>query len=120
MENPNSSLADLIKEQYRKGVIIVSKLAIGTKLEVKTANSVYQIEIIDPKNQKLRIQGGSQFVKVTDAELIGSTWGGSALWADRIGRDMYMELFARGIALSTLPVERVVIKGDKWEYRMEW
>jgi len=120
MEDPNSSLADLIKEQYRKGVIIVSKLAIGTKLEVKTTNAVYQIEVVDPKKQKLRIQGGSQFAKVTDAELTGSTWGGSALWADRIGRDMYMELFARGIALATLQVESVVIKGDKWEYAMEW
>ncbi len=115
-----SNLVDLIKEQYRKGVIVVSKLVAGTKLEVKTTNAVYQIEVVDPKKQKLRIQGGSQFPKTTDAELTGSTWGGTALWADRIGRDMYMELFAKGIALATLQVESVKVIGDKWEYRMEW
>lgn len=120
MDNQSVNLVDLIRAQYKKGVLVVSKLQPGTKLEVKTTNAVYAIEIVDPKKQKLKIKGGSQFPKVTDAELTGSTWGGSALWADRIGRDMYMELFSNGIALATLPVESVVVIGDKWEYRMEW
>ena len=116
----NVNLVDLMKEQYHKGLLVVSKLQVGTKLEIKTTNAVYIVEVLDPKKQKLRIKGGSQFSKTTDVELTGSTWGGSAIWPDRIGRDMCMELLSNGIALSTLAVESVVVKGDKWEYVMEW
>jgi hypothetical protein len=48
-------------------------------IRLRTLNSEYRIELIDPPTQRVIVQGGSFFLEPTEAIIRGSTCGGSML-----------------------------------------
>lgn len=94
MNHPN--LSDEINRNLAKseieGGVFLSKLAPGTKLKVQTRNTLYRIEVVEGGSGKVEIQGHSRYCPdPTPARIHGSTWGGSMLKMNFIGRGMNLE-----------------------------
>ena len=76
----NTSGADL--RQLNKGDLVF----------IRTMNSLYRIEILDPASNQVTIQGGSFFSLPTSALLRGSSKGGAILKMGWIGVGLQMEI----------------------------
>lgn len=98
--------------------IDVSKLEPGTVILVKTRNSNYEITI--QKNGLVLLKGGQHLPEAKQARFNGSTWGGTCLKVDWIGHEMYMEFLMEKRILTTTKVLEATVKGDGWEYKMDW
>ena len=96
----------------------LSKLKPGTIVEVNTQNTLYTIQVLE--GGKIQIQGGNLFPEKTKTGFCGSTWGGSAIKVDWIGKEMCMEILQPGKKqhILTTGVQHVKIKGDDWEYKL--
>lgn len=96
----------------------IMKLKPGTKLEVYTKNTLYEIEKID-FGDNFYAQGGKHLQKRKKIKLHGSTYGGSAIKIDYIGLNMQME-FAIGKEriITTSPIEKIKVVGDGWHYEI--
>jgi len=107
--NDLESLVELVRE---KEGIEIDKLDPGTKLVLKTKNSVYDVEIID-KNKVLiqggrRVNGSIRYIKPTSVIIVGATFGGSIIKVGWIGENMHMEIYEHATKkriLITTPVK---------------
>lgn len=85
-------LQALIEEQTEDVGLFVNQEKPGTIIRVQTQNSTYTLTVIDDK--KVTIQGnGRYFNEPGEAEVVGSTWGGSMLKMNWVGVGMCMEIF---------------------------
>lgn len=121
------TLQDRIKDA--KEGLTLSTLNSGTVLLLETLYSFYRIEIVDGK--KCKVQGGmtktgeDRIPSPTRGIIIGSTWGGSAIKTDWIGKEMHLEL-AYGEDLEnkliTSRIKNVTIEAPdgSWSYSMDW
>lgn len=101
----------------------ISTLNRGTILRVKTMNSEYVIQLLE-KN-KVLVQGGKYFEQPTKAVFKGSTWGGSMLKLEWIGKNMSMEFgYSLKNGLDTVLTSGVqavkVIPEDGITFLLEW
>ena len=62
-----------------QGGICVDEMSALERLVVKTANSTYEIILVDPGHARVLIRGGAFFPVYTPARLAGSSLGGSFL-----------------------------------------
>lgn len=112
--------------------IQIDKLEERTKLSVETRNSVYEMVILDNESTDMQISvelsggtlrdGETRYEDSVRAFFVGSTFGGSLLQLDWIGKDMCMEFFYDGRVLVTSPVENVEIEAPdgSWNYSLDW
>ena len=118
MQHIDDKILKRLAEQEKRGGIQIGMLQPGTRIEAKTKNTLYEIEILDPVNRPLiiKIHGGSYFKEPASVQLNGSTWGGAMLKLGWLGIGMCME-FAE---CTTTPVQSLkVIAPDKsWEYEI--
>jgi hypothetical protein len=103
----------------------ISLLVCGTKIVLETRNSFYEIEIIE--NSNAFIYGGTKgddvhFKKQTRVVLNGSTFGGSLIKLDWIGKDMQLELQNGNKRFLTSPIVEATVEGPdgSWSYSMGW
>lgn len=118
-------IRELVDEQEREGGICIDNLAVGTKIEVRTKNSLYVLTVVDPAKQIVKVIGGKHLPEEIEVIFQGSTFGGSILKPGWIGHEMYMEMTIKREhknVLTTGPVKSAkVIAGDgTWEYKLEW
>jgi hypothetical protein len=100
----------------------------GTKINVETCNSVYQIEIV--YKSEITIMGGMKsdgeirFPSPTPAAFVGCTWPGVHLLKSYwIGEQMMMEVFLEdGGLIRTSPIVNVEVeaKDESWSYSLDW
>jgi len=81
-------------------------------LTVTTANSIYQILVVDPVESQVLVQGGQFFPQLTEARFIGASFGGSFLKTAWLGRGLRMEICARGQRIVTSPVDHIELRKD--------
>lgn len=113
-------IQNLIDEQQELGGIDIYQLKAGTKLIVKTKNSIYKFTVTKEKGV-LWAQGGKLLPHVQKVRLAGSTFGGSILKIGWIGYLMNMELWIdKKNYITTTPVRSAIIQGKDWSYKMEW
>ena len=98
--------------------IYVSKQVQGTKISVQTKNSTYKIEVLDTEGE-VRVIGGL-FEVSSVARFNGSTFGGTMLKMDWIGKDMHMEFQDDERIYTTSLVREATIFGLGWVYAMGW
>jgi len=110
--------------EEEKGVTI-SNLPTGTKINVETNHSIYQIVITD--GIKITILGGMlrsgefRFPTPVPATIFGSTWVfTNMLKLDWIGRGMQLEFGIEEGAIRTSPINGIEIESadGAWSYAM--
>lgn len=100
-------LLQKIKDSEREGGFSIFSSVPGTRINVYTQNSLYDITVIDSAKKEILIKGtGRYFNKPTRAFLSGSTYGGSVIKMGWIGLDMNMEVFAEGRSVTMSPTRR--------------
>lgn len=97
--------------------IDVNRLKTGTKLKIKTINSLYEFEVL-PERGYLLAQGGKYIKEKQVVWLTGSTYGGSMLRIGWISLDMHMEIWIGKRKLTTSCVKNAMIIGDNWKYSL--
>ena len=88
-------VAKQVKEAKNKHGFMVSKLDFGTKIILHTVCSRYEIQL--HTNQKAFISGGNRpdksirFPGPVEIIILGSSWGGSMIQTDWVGKSMHFE-----------------------------
>lgn len=115
MDHPNvdPSVNKNITEQEKRGGIDLTKLALGTKIEVRTRASSYFIEAMG--NDYFTVRGGKNFPTATVVGINGSTWGGTMLKMGWLGIGMNIE-FANNVLTSSVQSLKVIAPDGSWNY----
>jgi hypothetical protein len=92
----------------------LADLAPSDVLEVRTRNSCYLISSIGLRDVRVLVMGGTFFPLPREAQLVGSTLGGSAVKLGWIGRGFCLELLQDGHRVVTTRVRgiRVIAGAD--------
>ncbi len=89
-----------------EGVCLASLAAID-QLEVRTRNSLYQITLLGSGEGRVLVRGGSFFPAWSEAQLSGSTLGGSFLKIGWVGCGFCMEFLNQGQRIVTTRVREI-------------
>lgn len=134
MEVYNPHIAEYILRainENRDG-IQVDKLEEGTKLSVETRNSIYEMVIVDNDTTDSQIfieisggtlqDGGVRYEDPVPGFFVGSTFGGSLLKLNWLGKGMCMEFSQEDRVLTTSRIMNVEIEAPdgSWSYSLGW
>jgi len=110
----------LIEDQKNSNGIDIRRLPIGTRIRVRTRNTVYHMIIRG--DREVTVRGGRYFPFPTRTYLPGSTWGGSMLMVGWIGHSMNIELHhpLTDKIVTTTSVQEAEVIGQNWKYQMDW
>lgn len=119
---------EIIKKAKEDPGFHISSLSPGTKFLVETRNSKYQFVVLENNEATvvggIRKDGTVRYTEPARVSIVGSTWGGSCIKVDWIGRDMYIEIYdhERKKRFLTTEVKNAIIEaGDgAWSYSMDW
>jgi hypothetical protein len=92
-----------------RGGVRVDEMATLERLIVKTANSTYDIILVDPERAGVLIRGGAFFPVYTPARLAGSSLGGSFLKLRSVHVGFRLELGTDRGFIITSPVRDVAV-----------
>ena len=92
--------------------INLMRLEALTELRVKTADTVYQVTVLEPFKAKILIQGGRLFANGTEVTLSGASLGRSFLKMRCIWIGLQMELHTGDCTVVTSPVSSIEILQD--------
>ena len=92
-----------------RGGIRVDELSTLERLIVKTANSTYEIVLVDPEHAGVLIRGGAFFPVFMPARLAGSSLGGSFLKLRSIHVGFRLEFSTDRGFIITSAVRRVAV-----------
>jgi hypothetical protein len=107
-DNPHLSkeINDNLRDMELNGGIWYSKLPIGSRVEVVTKNTRYQIE--KRSEDESFIQGHSQYCPIpTLARIHGSTFGGSMIRVGWLGVGMHLEFSLGKAPVPTSEIQSV-------------
>jgi len=90
--------------------IDLNKLELFETLVATTANTSYQITVLDPSRSHILIQGGRFFPEPTKARLFGGSFGGGFLKPAWFGCGLRMELYASGYRVITSTIRSLEVK----------
>ena len=85
----------------------LADLAPSDVLEVRTRNTCYLISTLGLRDARVLVMGGTFFPLPGEAQLVGSTLGGSAVKLGWIGRGFSLELLQDGHRVVTTRVRGV-------------
>lgn len=120
-------VAKQIQETKKEKGFFVSRLP-KTRIILQTQKSRYEIECIE-KNKALIIGGtlpdkSARFTTPTEIKILGSSWGGSMLRVDWIGKFMHFEFIEQSSKTHTITssvlgaaVESI---DHSWCFIMDW
>jgi hypothetical protein len=117
--NLHPDIVRRIEESEKQGGIKLTELAVGTRVEAQTRNTLYKIAVLE--NGKYMVEGGFYFPEPKEAWISGSTWGGSMLKMKWLGIGMHMEFGNPecGTVTSTAVKSLKVLASDgSWEYSL--
>jgi len=106
---PARRLLSSWSEHDWRGGIRVDEMATLERLIVKTANSTYDIILVDPERAGVMVRGGAFFPVYTPARLAGSSLGGSFLKLRSVHVGFRLELGTDRGFIITSPVRDVTI-----------
>lgn len=110
----SGTLSGFAREAPVHGIALES-LAPGTTLLVRTNNSRYRMTVLDGGHHHVLVQGGALLPTAIEADLQGSTAGGSLVRTGWIEVDRHMELAFDSRRIITSPVRSVSIEPAPFE-----
>jgi hypothetical protein len=103
------AFADAVSRSSGLGV---GELPALTRLFVRTRNSVYRIDVLEPRDRVVLVQGGAFFPQPTKGWLNGSSFGGSCLKVGWIGVGLHLEFHANDRFIITSRVLSMDVERD--------
>ena len=107
-----SRVKSLAQVSDASGGIDLHKLETFETLVATTANTSYQITVLDPSRSHILIQGGRFFPEPTKARLFGGSFGGDFLKPAWFGCGLRMELYSGGYRVITSTVRSLEVNQD--------
>ena len=105
-----STLDGFAAEVVKKPGIGLRGLEPLSRVEVQTANTLYQLTILDPHEATILIQGGHHFREAAEVRLCGSSFGGSLLKLRWIGCGMHLEVMTHDTKVVTSQIQSVTVR----------
>ncbi len=102
--NVDPYLQDKMEEAEILGGVDIRNVEVGKSLLVTTLNSKYTIE---HREDGFYISGGERFKNPVLAVINGSTYGGSVIKDQFIGRGMHLEFIVDKKTIVTSPIQEV-------------
>jgi hypothetical protein len=90
--------------------VAIESLDPGDVVVVRTQNSVYRVEVLDPERRDVLVSGGAYFAEPTRVRLGGATAGGSTLKLGWIGVGLQLEVASGRQRTTTSCVESVKVE----------
>jgi len=109
---PVGAMLDAWSDDLWSNGVQIDRLEEMEKLFVETANSTYEITVIDGPSGEIMVRGGRYFPELTPARLTGATLGGSFCKMRGIYTGFRMEINANGQRTVTTPVKSIGILSD--------
>jgi hypothetical protein len=109
---PVGAILDTWSDDPWANGVQVDRMEDMEKLFVETANSTYEITVIDGRSGEILVRGGRFFPELTAARLAGATLGGSFCKMRGIYTGFRMEINANGQRTVTTPVKSIGILSD--------
>jgi hypothetical protein len=88
----------------------IESLEAGDVLIVRTRNSTYRLEVLDPARRDVLLSGGAYFARPTEVRLGGATEGGGTLKVGWIGVGLQLEIASGHQRTTTSCVESVTVE----------
>jgi len=116
----------VLTQQEEKGGFSIDDMPPGTKLSVETANSIYEITVIDGCRITIMggvlATGGIRYPDRIEGLLNGCTFGTSLVKPKWIGEGMRMEIAHAGNQiLTTSPIKNVIIETTDGRFvNLQW
>jgi hypothetical protein len=107
-----ATLHGFVETVTHGGGLSIAELDPITPLLVRTENSLYRITVLEPRGRRILVQGGTYFPESTQAELEGSSLGGSLLKQGWIAPGLRMEISTDGRRIVTSRVRSMEIDGN--------
>jgi hypothetical protein len=85
----------------RSSGVSIAELDTLTSVFVRTKNSIYRIDVLDPERHVVTVQGGAFFAQPTRAWLRGSGSGGTCHRVGWIGVGFHLEFRVDGRSIRT-------------------
>ena len=83
-----------------------------TRVDVQTANTLYELTVLDPHEATILIRRGHHFQRPAEVRLCGSSFGGSLLKLRWIGCGMHLEVMTQDTKVVTSRIQSVVVRED--------
>lgn len=119
-----ATIAALANKAKKEGFINVKEIPVGIKILLETKHNVYTLEKIKEPNHFMVEGSNERFKEPQEIIIKGATWGTSAILVDRIGYDLYIEIYRFNYdgdntpILHTSAVKSAKIIGKNFEYEM--
>lgn len=98
---PRAAMLDAWSGHEWTNGIQIDELEELDSLAVRTANSIYEITILDGRKGDVLLRGGKYFPELTPAQITGSTLGGTLLKGRGIYLGMKMEIVPQPVQMVT-------------------
>ena len=108
MRGLSSEICDCIVRSEVEGGLCLSRLENGSRVLVQTVSRLYELRV---RNGQTWISGHPEFCpRPVPVEVRGSSWGGSMLKVEYLGRGMHMEFrHPRYAIVTTSPIVSIQI-----------
>lgn len=121
-------VAKQISEAKNEKGFLISKLPSNIRIVLQTQKSKYEIENIEKENAIITggtmPDGSVRFWKPTQITLIGSSWGGTMMRLNWIGKNMrfeFIEQKTKSHFLTSLVLGAAIESFDhKWCFILDW
>jgi hypothetical protein len=107
---PCSTLDNAVIDSGWADGVAVESLDAGDVVVVRTQNSTYRVEVLDPERRDVLLTGGAYFAEPTRVRLGGATAGGSTLKVGWIGVGLQLEIASGRQRTTTSCVESLTIE----------
>jgi hypothetical protein len=104
---PRRTLEHAALERGQAEGVAIESLEAGDVVVVRTQNSTYRVEVLDPARREVLLSGGAYFGTPTEVRLGGATAGGSTLKVGWIGVGLQLEIACGRQRTTTSCVESV-------------
>lgn len=107
-KNLHPKINENIAQSELDGGVRLGDLSVGDAVLVRTNNTLYTV--IKTADREYTIEGNERYCPTpTPCKIPGSTWGGSMLKMDFIGKGMYMEFYVNRKCVTTTRIKHVEI-----------
>ena len=104
---PDAAVLDVWTDQEWTHGVQIDSLQVLDRVFARTANSLYELTVVNPSNGEVLVRGGEYFLEAVIARVAGSSLGGSFLKVGGIYEGFQLELVDGDSTVITGRVQKI-------------